>query len=100
MVDSGDPVYIRYDEVLDRAVEFSGAAPGRKVLDIGTGTGKPAERLVARGAKVIGVDPSLRRLDPSYSSTVSGPGEGQAPAPEGSRRLRERHCPGGCPSAP
>jgi putative AdoMet-dependent methyltransferase len=61
-VHSDDPVYARYDEVLDRVVEISGAAPDRKILDIGTGTGELAERLRARGAAVIGVDPSSKML--------------------------------------
>ena len=62
-VDSDDPVYARYSEVLGRVVDLSGAAPGRKVLDIGTGTGKLAGRLLAQGAKVIGLDPSQKMLD-------------------------------------
>ncbi len=62
-VDSDDPVYARYDDVLDRVAELSGAAPGWKILDIGTGTGKLAERLLVQGAKVIGLDPSQKMLD-------------------------------------
>jgi putative AdoMet-dependent methyltransferase len=62
-VHSDDPTYARYDDVLGRVVELSRAEPERRVLDIGTGTGKLAERLLARGAKVIGVDPSRKMLD-------------------------------------
>jgi putative AdoMet-dependent methyltransferase len=62
-VTSDDPVYARYDEVLDRVVRLSGAGPGKRILDIGTGTGRLAERLLARGAEVSGVDPSQRMLD-------------------------------------
>jgi ubiquinone/menaquinone biosynthesis C-methylase UbiE len=60
---SDDPVYARYDEVLDRVVEVARAEPGRRVLDIGTGTGNLAERLLARGAEVVGVDPSRKMLE-------------------------------------
>jgi len=62
-VASDDPVYARYDDVLDRVSDLAGAARGRKILDIGTGTGKLAERLLACGAEVIGVDPSQKMLD-------------------------------------
>lgn len=61
-IGSDDPVYFRYEEVLDRVVELSGAQPGRTVLDIGTGTGNLAARLLARGAGVVGVDPSRYML--------------------------------------
>jgi putative AdoMet-dependent methyltransferase len=61
-VDSDDPVYARYEYVLDRVVDLSGAAPGRKILDIGTGTGNLAERLLALGANVTGLDPSRKML--------------------------------------
>ena len=58
--DSG--LYARYDEVLDRVVEIANITPGKRVLDIGTGTGNLALRCLARGAMVIGLDPSERML--------------------------------------
>jgi putative AdoMet-dependent methyltransferase len=55
-------LYARYDEVLDRVVEMANVCPGKRVLDIGTGTGNLALRCLARGAAVVGLDPSARML--------------------------------------
>ncbi len=43
-------------------VEFTRAAPGVRVLDVGTGTGRAAIALAARGADVTGVDASAEML--------------------------------------
>ncbi|MDF2629421.1 MAG: SAM-dependent methyltransferase [Symbiobacteriaceae bacterium] len=48
----------RYQEVLARVAELAGAAPGRTVLDVGTGTGNLAQVLADRGATVLAVEPS------------------------------------------
>ncbi len=48
----------RYEDVLDAVVEAARIQPGMQVLDIGVGTANLALRCVARGAHVIGLDPS------------------------------------------
>lgn len=60
---SEDPIYARYDAVLGRVIGLSGAARGKRILDIGTGTGNLAVRLLDLGAEVIGLDPSQKMLD-------------------------------------
>ena len=50
--------YARYETVLDTVMELANLAPGKRVLDIGTGTGNLAMRCLASGAHVVGVDPS------------------------------------------
>ena len=56
---AGDhPMYDRYDEVLDAVAELAGVAPGKRVLDIGAGTGALARRCANRGAEAVGLDPS------------------------------------------
>jgi SAM-dependent methyltransferase len=44
-------------EALDHIVETLGLEPGAHVVDVGTGTGKFARQLVARGLRVTGVEP-------------------------------------------
>lgn len=48
----------QYQEVLERVADLAGAAPGRRVLDVGTGTGNLAQVLLNRGATVVAVEPS------------------------------------------
>ena len=56
---AGDhPMYDRYDEVLDAVAELACVARGKRVVDIGAGTGALAQRCAGRGAEVIGLDPS------------------------------------------
>src|ERR1700741_2434946 len=43
--------------LVDRAIERGGLAPGARVLEVGSGTGKLTELLVARGLRVDAVDP-------------------------------------------
>lgn len=45
-----------------RLVELAGAGPGKRVLDLATGTGAVARLAAARGASVIGVDISPRMV--------------------------------------
>jgi putative AdoMet-dependent methyltransferase len=51
-----------YDEVLGTIVRLAEPRAGTTVLDLGIGTGKLAERLVAVGATVCGMDFSARML--------------------------------------
>jgi putative AdoMet-dependent methyltransferase len=62
-VKSDDPVYFRYETVLERVLSLCGAAPGKRILDIGTGTGNLAAGLLGQGAEVVGLDPSQKMLD-------------------------------------
>lgn len=61
-VAQGSGVHARYGEVLRRVVEVAQVGPGKWVLDIGTGTGNLAALCLARGARVVGLDPSARML--------------------------------------
>lgn len=51
-----------YDDVLDTVVRLAKAEPGMDVLDIGIGTGKLAERFLAKGCFLWGLDFSARML--------------------------------------
>lgn len=46
-------------ELFDAIVEIAALAPGDRVLEVGAGTGKATEGFVARGLRVIAVEPSL-----------------------------------------
>ncbi|HWI51387.1 MAG TPA: class I SAM-dependent methyltransferase [Symbiobacteriaceae bacterium] len=48
----------QYQEVLERVAELAGADSGRRLLDVGTGTGNLAQVLLRRGASVVAVEPS------------------------------------------
>jgi len=63
LVAGASALYARYAEVLDAVVQRAGAGPGRRVLDIGTGTGNLALRCLDRGAGVVGLDPSAGMLE-------------------------------------
>lgn len=56
-----------YDRVLSKVARRAGVGSGTvnktKVLDVGTGTGALAARLVARGCRVLGVDLSEEMLE-------------------------------------
>lgn len=55
-----DPVdgFEDYPLVLARVADLAGAVPGRRLLDVGTGTGNLALVLQQRGADVVAVEPS------------------------------------------
>lgn len=61
-VTADSQLYARYNEVLDMVVEIVNVSVGKRVLDIGIGTGNLALRCLARGATVVGLDPSKRML--------------------------------------
>ena len=45
-------LYARYDEVLEAVADLAAPAPGRRILDIGAGTGTLAAICASRGADV------------------------------------------------
>jgi putative AdoMet-dependent methyltransferase len=61
-VSSDSSLYARYDEVLERVLVAAEVGLGKKVLDIGTGTGNLALGSLRRGAVVVGLDPSGKML--------------------------------------
>ncbi|MBN1346163.1 MAG: class I SAM-dependent methyltransferase [Phycisphaerae bacterium] len=61
-VDSARGVFARYETVLDLVVDRIGSHASGRVLDIGVGTGNLTQRLLHRGAKVVGLDPSEAML--------------------------------------
>lgn len=50
-------------ELIDYCAQFASRFPGRRVLDLGTGTGAVAIDLADRGIDVVAVDPSTEMLD-------------------------------------
>lgn len=59
----GGPIGSLLAETQERVlIEFAAAGPGCRVVDVGTGTGRAAIALAARGADVIGVDASREML--------------------------------------
>jgi len=53
----------RYNDLLELVVDFVNPRKGIKVLDLGTGTGNLAEKLVDHGCEVIGTDFSPAMLE-------------------------------------
>jgi ubiquinone/menaquinone biosynthesis C-methylase UbiE len=47
----------------DSTLNLIGNVRSQKVLDVGCGTGRYCELLAKRGAKVVGIDPSLKMLE-------------------------------------
>ncbi|MFZ0043137.1 MAG: class I SAM-dependent methyltransferase [Solirubrobacteraceae bacterium] len=64
------------DALVDRACELAGLAPGDKVLEIGCGTGQLTRSLLARGLRVMAVEPG-ERLVARARDQVAGAGEVQ-----------------------
>ncbi|MHC4592087.1 MAG: class I SAM-dependent methyltransferase [Planctomycetota bacterium] len=62
VVAADSKLYARYEEVLETVAELAVPAPGKRILDIGAGTGTLAAMCVQHGAEVIGLDPSERML--------------------------------------
>jgi len=57
-------------ELLYRAIADEVAAPGRRILDIGCGTGGVALACAARGARVVGVDSNPEMLEVARSKAL------------------------------
>jgi SAM-dependent methyltransferase len=74
-----DDVADAYDEVrpgyptklVDAAIERGGLKRGDRVLEVGCGTGKLTEILVARGLRVDGVDPGPRMIERAKARVAS-----------------------------
>lgn len=62
--------------LIDRACEVAGLAPGGRVLEIGCGTGQLTRSLLARGLRVVAVDPG-ERLIALARDQLAGAGEVQ-----------------------
>ncbi len=58
-----DWMYGRYGQLLDLVVRRANLSPGQAALDVGTGTGNLAARLLGSGASVTAVDPSPGMLE-------------------------------------
>ncbi len=65
--------YAQYDKVLDTVAELANLASGKRVLDIGTGTGNLALRCLAYGVEVIGLDPSELMLSKAREKVRCNP---------------------------
>jgi putative AdoMet-dependent methyltransferase len=74
LVASDDPVYESYDDVLNAVVDVAAVCPGKKVLDLGCGTGNLTRLCLERKAStVVGLDPSgnmLKKAEEKIGSDV------------------------------
>lgn len=50
------------EEAVNLVARVLGIGPGRRVLDLGAGTGKFSRLVAARGATVVAIDPALRMI--------------------------------------
>ncbi|MCG6922015.1 MAG: class I SAM-dependent methyltransferase [Acidobacteria bacterium] len=87
---SGGTIASIYERVAERV-----AAPGRRVLDVGCGTGGVALACAARGARVVGID-----VNPGMLSVARDKAARRLPAPDvdwielGAMELEDRFAPG------
>jgi len=49
-----------FGQMTERTLRLAGAGPGRRILDVASGFGQDARELAARGAFVVGAEPSER----------------------------------------
>jgi putative AdoMet-dependent methyltransferase len=73
VVNDAQHYYAQYDKVLDTVAELANLAPGKRALDIGTGTGNLALCCLAYGAEVVGLDPSARMLTKAREKVGDNP---------------------------
>jgi putative AdoMet-dependent methyltransferase len=67
---SSQTYYARYDDVLNYVAETAGSSPGKRILDIGAGTGNLDLRCMQRGACVIALDPSTGMLEQARAKSA------------------------------
>ena len=82
------------DALVDRACEVAGLAPGATVLEIGCGTGQLTRSLLARGLRVVAVEPG-EQLVARARDQVAGAGAGEVQfvdARLGEAPLPRAHC--------
>jgi len=58
-----DTITLPFSGVMDKAVNFTNAQKGSKILDVATGTGKLAFAFAKEGYEVVGIDLSEAMLD-------------------------------------
>src|SRR5436190_23187831 len=56
-----------------RLIALAAPQPGARALDLATGTGDIAFALAARGARVVGLDITLRMIELARAKEVGGP---------------------------
>jgi demethylmenaquinone methyltransferase/2-methoxy-6-polyprenyl-1,4-benzoquinol methylase len=71
------------------------AAPGRRILDVGCGTGGVAIACAERGAQVVGIDRSAEMLAVAGAKTLTGRGQGSVEWIQlGAAEIEDRFGPG------
>lgn len=74
LVASDDPVYERYEDVLNAVVDVAAVCPGKIVLDLGCGTGNLTRLCLERQpSRVVGLDPSARMLEKAREKIGADP---------------------------
>lgn len=68
-----------FARMTEATLDATGAAPGRRVLDVGSGVGQDSVALARRGARVVGAEPSARMAAMAQLFQ-------SAPLPDGLRR--------------
>jgi ubiquinone/menaquinone biosynthesis C-methylase UbiE len=66
----------RIDQVYERIAELA-AAPGKRILDVGCGTGGVALACASRGASVTGIDVDAGMLEVALGKPVPAPGSAE-----------------------
>ena len=66
--------HLHYEETLSRVIEIAAVRQGDLILDIGTGTGNLAVKLLEKGCEVIGLDPSTELLKMAEKKVIDWKG--------------------------